>query len=116
MIIVDRKTFLDMPAETVFSFYEPCIFSGPAIKGKTLFSDGEAIDFFYTNEFAGPIDAMSSGDEAEMLFDAQRNGTSLPLCFDTLQRDGCFDHDQLYAVYERRDVEALIERLKKTLQ
>lgn len=108
MRIVDRKTFLAMPANTVFSKYEPCFFGPLEIKGDTWESD------FLTQQIADAIACKGSSDFAAKLEDAQADGTSLTLDFDCMGRDGCFD-DELFAVWEPADVAGLIERLKECL-
>lgn len=50
------------------------------------------------------------------LLDTMQDGEpSPPMDFDFAGRDGMFDKDQLFAVWERRDVEALIKVLQGTL-
>jgi len=106
MKIVDRKTFLALPEGTVFAKYKPCVFEALSIKGET-----------WGNDFLVQyIDTALSADEADnLLYGAAETGASLPMDFDCLSRDGCFDDDQLFAVWERADVEALIARLVRTL-
>jgi hypothetical protein len=111
MKIVDRKAFLALPAETVFSKYEPCVFGELCIKGDSI----RGIDFFYQ-----PLnDATASNDSgmfAEQLFAAEERGLSVAMDFDCQMRDGLFDADQLFAVWEPGDVAALVARLNKCVQ
>lgn len=58
--------------------------------------------------------SLSDADGGK-LFDAQENGVSVAMDFETQGRDGMFDHDQLYAVWEPQDVAALVERLRRCL-
>lgn len=108
MRIVDRATFLAMPAGTVFTKYEPCCFGELTIKGETTISGHD----FLTQEIADAIDCTGSDDFAEKLFSSQETGVSLAFDFDCEGRDGCFDADQLFAVWEDADVCALIARLE----
>lgn len=107
MKIVDRKTFLALPAGTVFSKYAPCFFEALSIKGDTY----EHIGDFQVQGIADAIVCTGSDDFSEKLYDATLSGNSLPMDFDCLGRDGCFDADQLFAVWEPADVLALIHRL-----
>jgi hypothetical protein len=109
MKIIDRKTFLSLPPGTLFSKYEPCAFGDLLIKGESITND------FYYQQIADSIDADSSDEFADSLEAAQRDGTGLEMDFDAQMRDGLFDEDQLFAVWERRDVEKLIVRLKRAL-
>lgn len=109
MKIVNRTQFLALPAQTLFSKYEPCCFGELEIKSDSLRND------WLTQDIAGAIANNGSEDFASKLFDAEINGTSLPMDFDCLGRDGCFDEGQLFAVWEKADVEALIGRLIRCL-
>lgn len=107
MKIIGRKEFLKLGEGYVFSKYEPCIFGEMSIKGSS--SD---IDFFY-QDVTSAIDAEGSGDFSDLLFAAKDEGKSLNMDFDCMGRDGMFDNDQLFAVWELADVDALIVRLKE---
>jgi hypothetical protein len=106
--IVDRKTFLAMPPETVFAKYAPCYMEDLQIKGDSLNSN----DYFYQN-IADAVDARHSDEFADMLHTSAETGCSIPMNFDVQGRDGCFDEGQLFAVFEPQDVEALIARLHR---
>ena len=108
MKIVDRKTFLAMPAGVLYSKYRPCIFGELSIKGKTVAD----IDF-YVQQIADSVKCHDSGEFADVLFDATANGTSFALDFACEGRDGMFDEHQLFAVWEPQDVAALIARLQQ---
>lgn len=109
MKIINRTQFLAMPAGTLFSKYAPCYFEALLIKGEST-----ANDFFYS-EIADAIESVSSCDFIEQLFHAELDGVSLKMDFDTLGRDGLYDDGQLFAVWERPDVEGLIKKLQETL-
>jgi len=108
MRIVDRKTFLAMPANTLFSKYEPCFFGPLEIKGETWGND------FLSQQIADAIECRGSIDFANILDDAQAHGTSVAMDLHCMGRDGCFD-DELFAVWQPNDIAALIERLKECL-
>lgn len=107
MKIIDRKTFLAMPEGTLFAKYEPCNFGDLQIKGDSLHND------FFTQELSGAIEHNNGMDFSDKLFDAAANGTSLPVDLQCQGRDGLFDDDQLFAVWEAKDVEQLIERIQQ---
>jgi hypothetical protein len=112
MKIVNRNQFMALPAETMYSTYEPCCFGPLYIKGDTIIHDGKPIDWCY-QDIADAVDAGDSGEWAEKLFEAQESGGSVAFDFDCQGRDGMFAHDQLYAVWEPQDVVALIDRLRR---
>ena len=117
MKIVSRAAFLAMPAGTVFSKYEPCVFGELMIKTDTIVIADSASggDFRYTS-VADAIDSYSSSDFSDMLFDAEGNGNSMAMDFDIQSRDAEFEPEQLFAVWERADVAGLIVRLQQSLK
>lgn len=111
MIIVDRETFMAMPAGTIFAKYKPCIFGELSIKEDTWETDflvQDVIPFFVENN--------DTGDWIDTLTKAEQGISSPPLDYDRCGRDGMFDKGQLFAVFERRDVKDLIGRLTKALE
>lgn len=111
MRIVNRQEFLAMPAGTVFYKYEPCVFEDLQIKAESI---GD-IDFFY-QEITSAIECNDSGEFFDLLNKAKEDGISLPMDFYCGSRDGLFDQDQLFAVFEPDDVRGLIERLETALK
>lgn len=111
MKIVTRKEFMKLPTETVFSYYEPCSFREFMIK---VSDDKEWPTDFLFDSIIGEIDTVSSEDyltKCEMM----EKGESVPMDFESTSREGLFDEEQLYAVYEKKDIEKLIARLQKTI-
>lgn len=105
MRIVKRAEFLALPPGTVFMKFKPCIFDDMCIKGRSLEND------FYYFPLMYCVKAEGSSDLFDKLFKASSDSTvSLETDFFQRDRDGMFD-DQLFAVFERRDVEGLIEIL-----
>lgn len=114
MKIVDRVTFLAMPAGTVFQKYKPHIFKGLEVKGETWGNDFIAAPLAADGPW--PLDCDSSEQRIERLLAMADEGVSSgPLDFDSTARDGCFDRDQLFGVWERADIEGLIARLQEAL-
>lgn len=113
MKIVDRKMFIAMPEGVVFAKYEPCNFGDLCIKGESItWENGN--DFYY-QDINAAVDSHSCGEFADKLFESQEKGTSVGMNFHVQGRDGLFDKDQLFAVWEPEDVRALIARLEETL-
>jgi hypothetical protein len=110
MKIVNLQQFLAMPNETLFSKYEPCFFHNLSIKTENC---GKR-DFF-VQQLVDAIECGGSDDFFNKLEEAQINGVSLKMDFDCGGRDGCFEDDQLFAVWEKEDIEALINRLQKCI-
>ena len=112
MKIVDRKMFLAMPAGTVYAKYAPCVFEGLCVKEDTL-PNGN--DWFYVSLSAEAFRAHDSGDWAHLLYLSEETGKELVMDFNIQSRDGCFEDDQLFAVFSKPDVAQLIERLRRCL-
>ena len=106
MRIVNRATFLAMPENTLFSKYEPCIFRDLLIKGESLHCND-----FCVSQIADAIDCDGSESFIDACDGAVQTGASLKMDFDLFGRDGCFNDNQLFAVWEKDDIEALIDKL-----
>ena len=108
MRIVDRQTFLSLRNPTVYiKIPERWIMDGEfCIKTGTLTND-----WFYQS-FNTPIsDDPSNGlSKCNEMID---QGASYPIDEDDTYRDGCFDDSEMFLVYERDDVNFLIEKLKE---
>ena len=103
MKIVDRKTFLAMPPGTIFNKWVLYVFGDLCIKGET-----------WGNDFL--VQHLDSLEEAEngVYMDALgwlESGESIRMDFNAQGRDGLFDDDQCFAVWDAADVDALIARL-----
>ena len=106
MRILSLEEFRKMPEGTVFMKYEPCVFEDLQVKGETWETDFIAANITY---------CTGSGDFSDKLFAAQKSGESILLDFDCYGRDGCFEKGQLFAVYEKRDIKMLIDKLNRCL-
>lgn len=108
MRIIGRAAFLAMPEGVLFSKFSPHTFGPLTIKGNTV---GDH-DFYY-QDLDTPIRASGSEEWADTLFSAMETGRSVELDLECESRDGLFDQDQLFAVWEAADVEALLNRLQR---
>ena len=116
MKIVNRQQFLQMPSGTLYREYEPCAFGDLQVKGNTwphrLANGTDASD-----HIAAHFDCVESEGSVEafdILDRAAETGESFNLDYDeSWMRDGWSPeiNNKLYAVYERADVEQLIEFL-----
>ena len=109
MKIVDRQAFLAMPEGTVFAKYAPCHFGALMIKGPTLDDD------FIAQEIADAVACEDSSEFIEKLELARTEGGAVAMDFDAPAKDGLYDEDQLFAVWERHDVTDLMARLQVAL-
>lgn len=115
--LVSVREFHSLPVGTVFRICDPWVFGPLSIKGQSCphLGDPHAHDWFEME--IGKIDARSSGEWGDMLEHALENqgDNNLPLDLYTEGRDCCFDDSRVVLVFERSDVEALIERLQIAL-
>lgn len=111
MKIVNKEVFLELPANTVFTKYEPCIMGELLIKGDTI---TDSKDFFY-QQIADSIEWDNTTGFVDTLVKAEK-GESVGFDFNAEGRDGLFEENQLFAVWERKDVEQLIKRLQECVK
>lgn len=95
MKLVDRKTFLELPLNTVFAKWEPYTMGEISIKGETVAD----VDF-YVQDLTQLEDTFSDNPQLDLYCST---------------RDGFFDEDQIFAVFDDTDVENLIARLTECL-
>lgn len=100
MRVVDRETFLTLPAGTVYAKGQPIHWHGLQIKGESLQDD-----WYYLN----PCWIASSEDEdpVEAMDRAIQDGQSRPM-EDAFGRDGMFDSKDLFLIFEPADLQELI--------
>ena len=110
MRIIDRSTFLALPAGTVFAKYEPHFFAPLTIKHAS-----EGPDFYVQDLIPEFVGNESEGDWTGTLEAIEDGEPSPPLDYELIGLDGLLDRDQLFAVFEPHDVEALIARLQQSL-
>jgi hypothetical protein len=111
MKIISRKEFMKMPIGTIFSYYEPSCFRELMVKASDL-TEWEN-DFLYDN-IIGAIKTVSS-EAFSVKCDLMEVGESVSMDFEKTLREGLFDEDQLFAIYEKEDVGKLIKRLQESL-
>lgn len=104
MKVVSFADFLKLPEGTIFAPGSRWSFEGLQLKLETSFHDGRAIDYFYVDLVT--IEPQGDGDGGDY-FDALETmietGSSLPLN-EASSREGLFDKDRVYLVYERDDL------------
>lgn len=109
MRIVDRKTFLSLPANTVYCTYQPCYFGPIEIKGDSL-----ANDWFLQS--LDTVKGDSCDERTDILEAAELRGEAFQFDFECEHRDGCFEDKDLYAVWENDDILSLISRLQECIK
>jgi len=108
MKLLNRKDFLALDGEWLFSKYEPFVFGDLTIKIEN-FGDND----FITQQIVDAVACTGTEDFIDKLNNAETNDINMD--FYNEGRDGCLDKDQLFAVWSKDDVKALIDRLQKVL-
>ena len=111
MRLLSRDEFLKHPAPCVYSVswgVNSMCFEGPLLKTENLENDWYYMDF-KTWENDGSHSYNDNFDQ--MLI----NKASFPI-EDIVGRDGMFDYDCVYLVYDDSDVRKMIELLSETLK
>lgn len=110
MKIVDRKTFLTLPPGILYCKTKPCHFGDIAIKYDTWTNDWIYQSFPYFQE---------ESDSSDAYFEAYQKlekGESLTLDVDCAGRDGLYEEDEKFLIYEEKDIRILIEKLQTLLK
>jgi hypothetical protein len=108
MRILNRKDFLNTPSGTLWSYYEPCIFRD--LNVKTSDNKDYENDFVYFSLIA-EFDSCSSGEFAEKC-QRMELGESIAQSFEETSREGLYEDEQLFLVYEQDDIKNMIETLQ----
>lgn len=108
MKIINRERFLKLPDGIVYAKYRTMNFQDICIKGGP-----SEVDWAYQDLLE--IKANSSEEMYDILEDAEKNGTSFDLDLECMGRDGLYDKEQLFAVFELKDVAYLIARLQQVI-
>ena len=99
-----------MPSGTVFAKFSPHIFGEVQLKAATVGSD------YVRNNLIPMFEGWSDDESWIGVLEAMMSGqSSPPFDYDSYGRDGYFDEDQLFAVFERQDLVAMINQLQDAL-
>lgn len=102
MKIYTRHEFLNLPEGTIFAKGKEWYFDQLQVKGKTLPVEEDFCGDFYSMEFEW-IACTDSGNSFDRLDDMLKNGASYPMN-NSEGRDGMFDLDELFLVFEKPDL------------
>lgn len=119
MKIVNRQIFLALPAGTIYSKYKPCIFDEMGMKGESLFyddpGDGYCHDDFYYAPIGSQIDCSGSEEYFDRLNEMVKAGVSYPVDMETIGRDGFYEKEQLFAIWEKDDLLSLAKVIEQAI-
>jgi len=111
MRIINRTEFLKLPEKTLYRKYQPQTYGELSIKYGSLAND------YVDVELVGDIEGTDSSDSNSGAHDYYKNTSSVfRFDYEGTCRDGLYDDDQLFAVYDNTDIEQLIEQLKSCIK
>ncbi len=110
MKIYRRADFMNLPSGTIFCKGKPWYWENISVKGS---GPEYTIDFIEMS--LCDIDSEDSGEWSEKLERMLELGESYPLMTDCYGRDGCFDDDDIFLVYEASDLKELIKILQNAV-
>jgi hypothetical protein len=118
MRIVDRNTFLALPAGTLYAKYGDTKGTPNHLYfGEVRIKDGPrgTNDWWSVGFVDGFTSAHNSGDWADTLIRMATSGEEVTPDFETVDSDGLYDDGQLFAVFSPDDHKAMIARLQEAL-
>lgn len=97
MKILTRGNFMKMPEGTIFAKGNPWYFDDLSIKAQSIDEDFVCMSLV-------DIGADDSGEWFSRLNEMLETGASYPFVNDNYGRDGCFDEEEIFLVFERDDL------------
>lgn len=111
MYIIGLTEFRQLPAGIMFAKCARCYIGSPEIKGDTIDYD------FYSTSLTDNIEIQRSSDEIFEIFEnAIINKSHFKLEFDSICRDGLYEDEQLFAIYELEDIIKFMLALHKAAE
>ena len=107
MRIVDHDTFIELPTDVLYREYTPYIFNELKIKGDTV------SNINWVLQDLSPIfeETFEITEACERL----EQGESLTINLDCGELDSMFEYDRKFLIYEKKDIQKLINVLQKLL-
>ena len=101
MRVVDRTAFLELPKGTFYCKGKEWLFGPMCIKHESIPGD-----WYYVNP--AWVDGDDTGECVTRLKHSRENGSSHPMAdLDIPTRDGCFEKDAIFLVFEKEDLAKL---------
>lgn len=107
MRIVDYDTFIELPEGILYREYSPCVFGELQIKVKNISNSNWVLQSL-----------SPTFDEEFQIYEAcqrMEQGESLTIDTDSGELDSMFEYDRRFLIYEKKDVQKLINELQKLL-
>lgn len=108
MKIYKHAEFLKLPEGTLFRKGKPSYFNNLQVKADSLPND-------FICMAIGDFEAFDSEDFGNK-FEQMLNGESIPMTDDSYGRDGCFDDDDIFLVFEIDDLHKLKSIVEEAIE
>jgi len=111
MKIVNKKEFLKLPENTIYCSFDKnnFAFNGFAVKLESLENDWYYMDL---------TDFDNWDDSEERIENIQKmitEGKEYPLSLNCSSRDGMFEDDEMFCIYDKYDVERIMSVLSESI-
>lgn len=118
MKIVDYNTFINLPKGVLYSYYTPVYTNGLMIKDESLMFENGGSDWYYYDLLDNPSQDSSGQwlQYVDVMMKMDEGGESIPAEFNCLERDGLYDYDRKFLIYEQDDIKNLISKLNSLLK
>ncbi len=111
MIIVNFEQFIKLPSGTIYCETEPCWFGELKVKYETI-NDND----WYLSGFRCLKQDEDNWLQIHELYEKLENGESLNIDLDTLERDAMYDKNRKFLIYEKKDIESMLNLFQKLLK
>ena len=105
MKILDREQFMNLPDGVLYAKLYSYEFGEISIKRESLTNDWVVHELFnvHSEDFIKTVQIIDEAIKKQIRFD---------LDFESTIRDGCFDENQMFAVFEAEEVQNIIKLLQ----
>ena len=113
MKVYHRKDFMQLPEGTIYSKGKPWYFEGISVKGETLLGEDGPCDWICLG-----LEWIEARNEDEQWFRLDKmltEGVSYSMN-ESYGRDGCFDNDDIFLVFEKEDLLKVKEFVEKAVE
>ena len=109
MKIISYDEFIKIDTPTLYCETKPCWFGDLNIKFDSL---NNFKDYYVT-----PLNPQFEGDfDFIEAYGKLSNGKSLKIDLESIERDGNYDYSRKYLIFEKEDIEVLIDKLKEIIK
>ncbi len=111
MKLINRYELMNLPSGTLYcTLNEPWVFGDMCIKGDTINVDGRNIDF--GERGIQWVDADDSEEAVNRLDTMLEDSNRSYLVEQDYGREGMFDDNQVYMVYDGADIKSILDDLR----